>query len=136
MNHGATSSNLRRAMVGNRAGSGGVSVNNEPMGRDGMRAEVADSWHLSAAAGVDVERVEAPITLAESDLRDHRAAQGCAQAVVPTGAEGQQRCRLFTTDVDGVGLDQMDRRYLSLIALSFGGGPVGVETINPSARWL
>ena len=28
-----------------------------------MRAEVADSWHLSAAAGVDAERVEAPITL-------------------------------------------------------------------------
>ncbi len=32
-------------------------------------------------------------------------------------------------DVDGVGLDQMDRRYLTTIALSFGGGPVGIETI-------
>jgi Holliday junction DNA helicase RuvB len=32
-------------------------------------------------------------------------------------------------DVDAIGLDQMDRRYLDLIALSFGGGPVGVETI-------
>jgi holliday junction DNA helicase RuvB len=32
-------------------------------------------------------------------------------------------------DVDRIGLDQMDRRYLNTIALSFGGGPVGVETI-------
>jgi Holliday junction DNA helicase RuvB len=32
-------------------------------------------------------------------------------------------------DVDAVGLDQMDRRYLSMVALSFGGGPVGIETI-------
>ena len=32
-------------------------------------------------------------------------------------------------DVDPLGLDVMDRRYLSLIAASFGGGPVGIETI-------
>jgi Holliday junction DNA helicase RuvB len=32
-------------------------------------------------------------------------------------------------DVDAIGLDQMDRRYLETIALSFSGGPVGVETI-------
>ncbi len=32
-------------------------------------------------------------------------------------------------DVDEIGLDGMDRRYLDIIALSFGGGPVGVETI-------
>jgi len=32
-------------------------------------------------------------------------------------------------DVDDIGLDGMDRRYLDIIALSFGGGPVGVETI-------
>ena len=32
-------------------------------------------------------------------------------------------------DVDAIGLDQMDRRYLDTIAVSFGGGPVGVETI-------
>ncbi len=44
-----------------------------------MRAEVADSWHLSAAAGVSAEDVEAPITLAEDALRDHRAAHPLAQ---------------------------------------------------------
>src|ERR687890_263455 len=32
-------------------------------------------------------------------------------------------------DVDPIGLDQMDRKYLSTIATSFGGGPVGIETI-------
>ncbi|AWN36798.1 Holliday junction branch migration DNA helicase RuvB [Methylobacterium radiodurans] len=32
-------------------------------------------------------------------------------------------------DVDAIGLDVMDRKYLSLIAGSFGGGPVGIETI-------
>ena len=32
-------------------------------------------------------------------------------------------------DVDSIGLDQMDRRYLDLVAVNFGGGPVGIETI-------
>ena len=32
-------------------------------------------------------------------------------------------------DVDAIGLDTMDRRYLDCVAVSFGGGPVGVETI-------
>jgi len=33
-------------------------------------------------------------------------------------------------DVDAIGLDQMDRRYLEMIAVNFGGGPVGIETIS------
>ncbi|NWG91792.1 MAG: Holliday junction branch migration DNA helicase RuvB, partial [Parvularculaceae bacterium] len=32
-------------------------------------------------------------------------------------------------EIDGLGLDPLDRRYLRLIAEHFGGGPVGVETI-------
>ncbi|MDE2110954.1 MAG: Holliday junction branch migration DNA helicase RuvB [Alphaproteobacteria bacterium] len=32
-------------------------------------------------------------------------------------------------EVDGRGLDAFDKRYLQLIAESFGGGPVGIETI-------
>ena len=32
-------------------------------------------------------------------------------------------------EVDGSGLDAMDRRYLTTIALNYGGGPVGVDTI-------
>ncbi|GAA4527769.1 Holliday junction branch migration DNA helicase RuvB [Chelativorans composti] len=36
---------------------------------------------------------------------------------------------LTRLDVDELGLDQLDRRYLHMIAENFGGGPVGIETI-------
>lgn len=36
---------------------------------------------------------------------------------------------LSRLDVDSMGLDRMDRRYLSCIGENYGGGPVGVETI-------
>jgi Holliday junction DNA helicase RuvB len=32
-------------------------------------------------------------------------------------------------EVDDAGLDALDRRYLSCIALNYGGGPVGVDTV-------
>ena len=37
-----------------------------------LRAEVADSWQRSVAAGVAVDKIEAPITLPEPDLRSLR----------------------------------------------------------------
>ena len=36
---------------------------------------------------------------------------------------------LSALEVDSAGLDAMDRRYLTTIALNYGGGPVGVETM-------
>jgi Holliday junction DNA helicase RuvB len=36
---------------------------------------------------------------------------------------------LGALEVDGAGLDAMDRRYLNVIAMNYGGGPVGVETL-------
>jgi len=36
---------------------------------------------------------------------------------------------LLRLEIDSLGLDLLDRKYLSLIAEHFGGGPVGVETI-------
>ena len=36
---------------------------------------------------------------------------------------------LLRLDVDGLGLDAMDRRYLACIAENYAGGPVGIETI-------
>lgn len=36
---------------------------------------------------------------------------------------------LTRLDVDAIGLDMLDRRYLDLIATKFGGGPVGIETL-------
>jgi Holliday junction DNA helicase RuvB len=37
---------------------------------------------------------------------------------------------LTRLDVDHMGFDQLDRRYLTMIAMNFGGGPVGIETIS------
>jgi Holliday junction DNA helicase RuvB len=36
---------------------------------------------------------------------------------------------LVELEVDAAGLDAMDRRYLTMIAENYGGGPVGIETI-------
>src|SRR5947207_6665275 len=36
---------------------------------------------------------------------------------------------LVELEVDAMGLDAMDRRYLTNIAENYGGGPVGIETI-------
>ncbi len=57
-------------------------------------------------------------------VRDFAVVEG-AREVTRTLAD--EALRLL--DVDPIGLDQMDRRYLDAIALKFGGGPVGVETI-------
>ena len=45
-----------------------------------------------------------------------------------TRAVADRALRLL--DVDAIGLDQMDRRYLDMVAINFGGGPVGIETIS------
>src|SRR5215470_16289836 len=36
---------------------------------------------------------------------------------------------LIALEVDASGLDAMDRRYLTTVAVNYGGGPVGIETI-------
>ena len=36
---------------------------------------------------------------------------------------------LSQLEVDALGLDAMDHRYLRCIAVNYGGGPVGIETI-------
>lgn len=52
---------------------------------------------------------------------------------IVAGAEAIDRAQadaaLRRLDVDAKGLDSLDRRYLKLIAESYGGGPVGIETI-------
>ena len=39
---------------------------------------------------------------------------------------------LLRLEVDARGLDALDHRYLSCVAVNFGGGPVGIETIAAS----
>lgn len=46
---------------------------------DGLRASVAESWQVSAAAGVRPEAAEAPITLSTESVRDLRRAHPLAQ---------------------------------------------------------
>jgi Holliday junction DNA helicase RuvB len=57
-------------------------------------------------------------------VRDFAEAAGASQvdARVADGA-------LVRMEVDGIGLDAMDRRYLHMIADIYKGGPVGVETL-------
>src|SRR5208283_473553 len=57
-------------------------------------------------------------------VRDFAVVEGASEV---TRALADRALRLL--DVDPIGLDQMDRRYLDSIAVKFGGGPVGVETI-------
>jgi hypothetical protein len=60
-----------------------IAGHNRPMGDEsegsGVRAHVADSWVRSAAAGVHVDAVDAPITLPADALRDHREAHPLAR---------------------------------------------------------
>jgi Holliday junction DNA helicase RuvB len=57
-------------------------------------------------------------------VRDFAAVAGAA-AIDRTVADKA----LAALEVDAAGLDAMDRRYLSTIAVNYGGGPVGVETM-------
>ncbi len=57
-------------------------------------------------------------------VRDFAAVAG--DAVID---RAQADAALGELEVDGVGLDALDRRYLMTIAEMFGGGPVGIETV-------
>ena len=57
-------------------------------------------------------------------VRDFAAVAGAAR--IDQAVADKALSRL---EVDSLGLDQLDRRYLTMIANNFGGGPVGIETI-------
>ena len=58
-------------------------------------------------------------------VRDFASVAGAELVSRPVADEALRRL-----DVDALGLDQLDRRYLTMIANNFGGGPVGIETIS------
>jgi Holliday junction DNA helicase RuvB len=58
-------------------------------------------------------------------VRDFAAVDGAGE-ITDTIADKA----LLALEVDAHGLDTLDRRYLSMIAENFGGGPVGIETIS------
>ncbi|WP_442753455.1 Holliday junction branch migration DNA helicase RuvB [Methylocystis sp. JAN1] len=57
-------------------------------------------------------------------VRDFAVVEGVA-----TITRGLADKSLSLLEVDSIGLDIMDRRYLYMVAVNFGGGPVGIETI-------
>ncbi|HVI27753.1 Holliday junction branch migration DNA helicase RuvB [Hansschlegelia sp.] len=91
----------------------GARVLGLPMSRDGAREIARRARGTPRIAGRLLRRV-----------RDFAAVSGEAEV---TRASADRALKLL--DVDDLGLDAMDRRYLSAIAMNYGGGPVGVETM-------
>lgn len=83
------------------------------MGEDGAREIARRSRGTPRIAGRLLRRVRDFADVAGAAIVDRRIADEA----------------LSRLEVDSLGLDQLDRRYLDLIAMSFGGGPVGIETI-------
>ncbi|KQT88141.1 Holliday junction branch migration DNA helicase RuvB [Aurantimonas sp. Leaf443] len=84
-----------------------------PMGEDGAREIARRARGTPRIAGRLLRRVRDFATMADAAIVDRRIADEA----------------LTRLEVDSLGLDQLDRRYLDLIAVNFGGGPVGIETI-------
>lgn len=93
--------------------SRGARVMKCPMSEDGAHEIARRSRGTPRIAGRLLRRV-----------RDFALVDGDA---VVTRAVADRALKLL--DVDTIGLDQMDRRYLDMVAQNFGGGPVGIETI-------
>ncbi len=60
-------------------------------------------------------------------VRDFASVDGTLQVDRQAADKALQRL-----EVDSLGLDALDHRYLKCIAINFGGGPVGIETIAAS----
>ena len=83
------------------------------MSEDGAREVAARSRGTPRIAGRLLRRVRDFALVAERDLVDRVAADAA----------------LTRLQVDGLGLDVMDRRYLHCIGVTYSGGPVGIETL-------
>src|SRR5579864_3116942 len=81
--------------------------------RDGAREIAARSRGTPRIAGRLLKRVRDFASVAKHSTVDAKIADAA----------------LTRLEVDARGLDAFDRRYLTLIAENFGGGPVGIETI-------
>ena len=84
-----------------------------PLAPDGAAEIARRARGTPRVAGRLLRRVRDIATVAGIELIDARVAD-------------EALCRL---EVDALGLDAMDRRYLGYIAQHYGGGPVGVDTV-------
>ncbi len=87
-----------------------------PMARDGAMEIARRARGTPRVAGRLLRRVRDVATVAGAEIIDRTVADAA----------------LSRLEIDALGLDPLDRRYLQLIAEHFGGGPVGVETIAAS----
>ncbi|WP_119392073.1 Holliday junction branch migration DNA helicase RuvB [Taklimakanibacter lacteus] len=94
----------------------GARVLQVAMAEEGAREIARRSRGTPRIAGRLLRRVRDFATVAGTDMIDARAADKA----------------LRNLEVDAKGLDALDHRYLTCIAVNFGGGPVGVETIAAS----
>jgi holliday junction DNA helicase RuvB len=94
----------------------GSRILNMPITEDGAREVAKRSRGTPRIAGRLLRRV-----------RDFASVDG----VATVDAKAADKA-LRAMDVDHAGLDALDHRYLKCIALNFGGGPVGIDTIAAS----
>jgi len=91
----------------------GARILQMPVSDDGAREIARRARGTPRIAGRLLRRVRDFALVARVEIIDRQIA-------------GEALSRL---EVDSLGLDQLDRRYLFMIAENFGGGPVGIETI-------
>ncbi len=91
----------------------GARILGMPLGDDGAVEIARRARGTPRIAGRLLRRVRDFASVAGAELVDARTADAA----------------LTRLEVDALGLDQLDRRYLTMIANNFAGGPVGVETI-------
>ena len=91
----------------------GARIMGLPMSGDGAREIAARARGTPRIAGRLLRRVR--------DFADVDGADNVDRALADRA--------LSRLEVDAIGLDALDRRYLNQIARNFGGGPVGIETI-------
>jgi Holliday junction DNA helicase RuvB len=93
--------------------SRGARVLNVGMSADGANEIARRARGTPRIAGRLLRRVRDFASAANADTIDRKIADHALSAL----------------EVDAAGLDAMDRRYLTTIAMNYGGGPVGVETM-------
>lgn len=91
----------------------GAHILHMPIAPDGAREIARRARGTPRIAGRLLRRVRDFASVAGTDTIDGKIADEA----------------LSRLEVDNLGLDQLDRRYLGMIAENFGGGPVGIETI-------
>lgn len=91
----------------------GARIMGLPLGDDGATEIARRARGTPRIAGRLLRRVRDFATVAKVEIVDRVIADEA----------------LNRLEVDSLGFDQLDRRYLMMIAENFGGGPVGIETI-------